>query len=229
MSTDRIYARIGRFTNISTIQGARARFNEQADAIRKNDTLSDKGKRIAIAREYTATREKLATHRAEFEEGARKERLRVERNTFGPATSDPFELIHHRDAFDRAERLETPEQAAKLYHQAQMSGDVGLARAVAYKAVQATRTLLGGEKKDLWKEVVESHQKDNPAFADRVTEIRDLEPSTESALVDNIVFGLSAPDEFKSYDAAGIAAFAAAADRAEEADGDTTDEGPGIL
>lgn len=110
--------------------------------------------------------------------GAEHEKLR--RHVFSaarvPFGALPSEAISVRDANDRAQRCRTPQEAADLLGQAEMSGDKTLAAAVAQYAEQR-----GGQpgtvpgQADAWNGVVREFLAARPQLQDTVEQLADIE------------------------------------------------------
>lgn len=161
---------------------------ERIEALRERgydgDTLT-----ALIAREHLNGRRVMdqlkAEHRAE--ELARAKTANIAIYGAEDLRGDSDDVAHRasfRDAQDRAARVDSPDQAARLLAQAERSGDEVLARAVAVRAFDRR-----------WKDVTESYSETRPEWKAAVDNVDDTRISVGMGA--NLVFGLRKPEELR--------------------------------
>jgi hypothetical protein len=80
------------------------------------------------------------------------------------------DAIAMRDAYDRSNRIDDPEEAQKLLATAEMTGDEYLAKAIAHQAYRMSQQPLGGQP---WGEVVETYAATRPDASAQLQEYAD--------------------------------------------------------
>jgi len=112
-------------------------YQGQVSAIRGDTGLSQEGKRVRLARAYITTRDAVAQIQAGEQAANATRSDTLERDLFGlSGLADAGAAISYRDAQDRAANIEDSRDALRLLKQADLSGDVHLAKAVALRALQ---------------------------------------------------------------------------------------------
>jgi hypothetical protein len=165
----------------------RREFDSQVASIRNNSGLNPAGRRQAIAKSLIAQREKARTLRSAFEVDNEGTRATLSAKLFGiPKGADASTVLIHRDAADRAAKLEGADDAAATLKRALEHGDTVLARAVAAHA--------HGKH---WPEVVQSYAEQTGQTGDLET-LTDLPSGGLSKLAVNVLFGVRTPEEVQT-------------------------------
>lgn len=120
-----------------------------SNAVRSNGLLSEEGQEAQLRGERETAAAKIRALREQEDKIVADRILTLERRVFGEASSSG-DVIAMRDAADRAEQLETDEEAVRLYQRARTSRDEGLATAVVRRAVSSgfRQTLNAFEQSD---------------------------------------------------------------------------------
>lgn len=142
-----------------------------------------------VAREYRNGAKVLAQFKAEHraQELARVKQASVAIYGADDLLGDSDPVAHrasYRDAVDRADRVDTPQQAERLLRQAERSGDELLARAVAVKAFERN-----------WADVTGAYSETRPEWAAAAENVADTRVSVGMGA--NLVFGMTKPDELR--------------------------------
>lgn len=138
---------------------------DNVDRIRANETLSDVGKRDAIARAWWEAHKKAADLEAKELSGMTRDRESLYRRLFGATgVQTGSDIISERDAADRAGRLDTAAEAKALLDAARRTGDSTLGRAVAARAY--------GEH---WLDVLEHWAEGDASIEQRVSELYEMD------------------------------------------------------
>jgi protein required for attachment to host cells len=147
-------------------QAARIQTNITVEtaAIEKDQNLSPAGRQEAVNTLKNRSKESMTALRAEETRIATEWRDSLRRSVMGTVGSDSASIISYRDAQDRASRLESSDDAAKVMDRALTSGDTTLARAVAEVA------LSNG-----YRDVYASYANANPSTANQAKDLADLE------------------------------------------------------
>ncbi|BBX69711.1 hypothetical protein [Mycolicibacterium psychrotolerans] len=127
---------------ISDFDGKRAavasvqrQLDEQLDAIRRNRSLSDAGRKAELAKVVLAARARVDKMRSDFAAERKARSHNLHKIVFGDLTDvQASAVIAHRDAQDRAAQLETADDARAMLQRANQRGDESLAGAVAETA-----------------------------------------------------------------------------------------------
>ncbi|MFE1127745.1 hypothetical protein ACFXIY_10865 [Streptomyces albidoflavus] len=127
-------------------QNVRALFKQGLQELRGNRNLHPEARRVEIARLYSSARDTLKKIRTDQTAADRDQLDKLQRQLWGYDdmraatynTADRAALDQTiRDARDRADKLVTPEAAARALHDAESAGDRVLARAIAKRAHDA--------------------------------------------------------------------------------------------
>lgn len=206
---DKALANMSRFIDVGKIHAIRSNLEQQVAQIRDDRYMSGEGKEMKLAEAFVDARIKMDALRTELEAKVIDERNRLERAAFGPGTVDPMERIAHRDAFDRANRLNDQDDAKQLLAQAKISGDDGLARAIMHRAHSRG-----------WTDAIDTWEQYQPGTVGLINEIRNL---PEDNISKTVVFKLDKPSEFRGTGDTLIARYAAKAKYATQADLESPD------
>lgn len=161
------------------------RFTEQLKAIRADKTLSADGKRLKIAREYSAARKAFDAADTAAREKAAADVDRASRDLFGTAgiPGDPATVaVSQRDALDRADALKSVESAAALMSRALATADEILARAVLRIAWERTSLATPA-----WAAVVEQYRAARPARDRQVTALVEAQNAADTSPADRMM------------------------------------------
>ncbi len=169
-----------------------ADFAAQLKQIRCDTSLSDDGKRSAIADAFTRSRDKLQRlhERAQQESGRRRREL--ERRLFGLHATSDTATLSYRDAQERVSRVKRLDEALNLLQRADRSGDEVLARAVAAHAWDRA-----------WTRVLDRYAAERPGVLDQLQELDDLERldqhrSHGARVAEDLAYRLRVPAELRS-------------------------------
>lgn len=144
----------------------KSEFSRDVERIRADSQLSDAGKEAAIARAYVTAQEALGRMQAQQEADAKRRVRALEREIFGLyGAADASESISYRDAQDRAAALpdDGEQQALRLLHQAERSGDRHLAKAIVQRALEAR-----------WAQVLNAYADEHPGSEPKLQELVDI-------------------------------------------------------
>ena len=108
----------------------------ERQSIDRDPNLSAEGKKAQLEQMKIVAKSRMDMLRAEETRLASEKRAELERKVFGTVGADPASVINYRDAQDRAEKIETSDDAEKLIKRAISSGDKTLALAVAQVAFE---------------------------------------------------------------------------------------------
>jgi methanogenic corrinoid protein MtbC1 len=128
--------------------------------IQEDPALSPTGKQEALDALATESRLTMEKLRAEEDKLALDKKASLERTVSGSVGTDSAAIINYRDAQDRADKLETHGEAARMMTRALNSGDKTLASAVAQAAVEKG-----------WNDVYQPYAKQNPVIAEAVEDL----------------------------------------------------------
>ncbi|RYE41304.1 MAG: hypothetical protein EOP24_37490 [Hyphomicrobiales bacterium] len=124
-----------KYTDQTRIESIRASHEREMRHIDRNASrLTDEGKRIEKGRVYLEHRRQMNVLREQFQADVKAAKSRIESSLYGAGSTDPAAIVAHRDAVDRASQLKTDKAAKSAWEVAQLSGDVGLQKAIAAKA-----------------------------------------------------------------------------------------------
>ena len=100
----------------------------------------------------------------------------LERKLFSTPTGRPgADPISTRDAHDRAAQLSTPLEASDLLARAELNADEALARAIARRAVEQSRTAPTKETSAAWDDVAASFLDARPSLMPVVEDLAQIE------------------------------------------------------
>jgi hypothetical protein len=119
----------------AAVASVQHQLQEQCDAIRRNRSFGDAGRKAELAKAALAARARVDKMRSDFvaERAARSHNLH--KLMFGDLTDfEASEVVAHRDAQDRAAQLDTADDAKAMLNRANQNGDDSLACAVAEAA-----------------------------------------------------------------------------------------------
>jgi hypothetical protein len=162
-------------------------FDTEVAQIRNSNGLNDSGRRQAIAKTLIAQREKARALRSSFEVDNEDTRVTLSSKLFGiPKGADPATVLIHRDAADRAAKLDGPDEATATLKRALEHGDHVLARAVASHA--------HGRR---WDPVVAAYAEQTGQSGDLET-LNDIPSGGLSKLAVNTLFLVRTPQEVQT-------------------------------
>ncbi len=125
-------------------QAVHQRYSERIAAIRKDDRLSDKAIRIALAQAWVTAADALAKLREAYQDDFDRERRQLEARVLrptlsglAPTTSDRIaQDASFRDALDRATKAENSTDLIQLLERSERVGDAIQVRAVVATAFE---------------------------------------------------------------------------------------------
>jgi hypothetical protein len=179
--------------------------------VQERRDLSAEGRKRQLARVHTQFSAEMDQVRAAANEATEQRRNEIVRGLFGnPSPGDSTSVISYRDALDRADRVKTPEEAARLLRRAQQTGDTTLARAVAAKALDAA---MGPDANGAWAGVVNTWGAEDAGRDELLTELSALNDAASPAgrFAGGLQYALARPLGLDAGD--NVAALAAAADQ----------------
>jgi hypothetical protein len=116
------------------IRGIQSRLDRTVESLRSNTSLSEKGRRVEMAKATVEARKMVDRVKAEVVTARKQTRDQLVRHLFGLAPGEG-DILAMRDAQDRAAKLETHEAASGALRQAQLAGDRSMAKAITHHAV----------------------------------------------------------------------------------------------
>jgi hypothetical protein len=161
--------------------------DDQLDAIRRNGSYSDAGRKTEMAKAVVAARAHVDKMRSDFVAEREKRSQNLHRIVFGnPSGGTASELIADRDARDRAEQIPGPEDAKAMLHRANQNGDHSLAKAVAEAALRRG-----------WLEVSQNYA-DQAGKRNALDLLIETKTGPRTTLADSMVFRVRNPEEFSA-------------------------------
>jgi hypothetical protein len=109
----------------------RARLAKEIERIQAQKNLTREGKQARLAQAVVNAQNQLAELRAAEAHDVSDRRDQIIKRLFGHTKPDDTRIISIRDAADRASRIKSAEEAAKLMNRAELNGDTVLLRALA--------------------------------------------------------------------------------------------------
>ncbi len=161
MTLDKLEAHITRNRELAATLNQK--FDDLATSIRNNPALTFEGKQGPIARAYLDTTSKVAALAADEKAVIENTYTDLNRSVFGIDNTDTTALIAFRDAQDRADRLETWQEASTLLERAALSNDHSLASAIM------ARALAEG-----WSEVITDYSTSHPEQAATIADLAQI-------------------------------------------------------
>jgi hypothetical protein len=171
----------GKKAAVASIQ---SQLNEQLDAIRRNRSYSDAGRKTEMAKAVLAARAHVDKMKSDFVAERKTRSQNLYRIVFGNFSGgEASEVIAHRDAQDRAARIPGPEDAKAMLHRANQNGDDSLARAVAEAAFRRG-----------WLEVSQDYA-DQAGKRSALDLLMETNSGPRTTLADSVVFRVRNPEE----------------------------------
>lgn len=127
-------------------------YNRRVEEIRKDDTLSDKGRNKALQAAYDEATMRVDGAKMSASASTHDRSQELRRTLFGlsPLASDAA-VVAHRDAQDRVAGIKRPEDLGDLMDRAEASGDQSLLRAGFAEAYRRSKDPMTG---DAWDGIV---------------------------------------------------------------------------
>jgi hypothetical protein len=141
----------------------------QRKSIEADTRLSPEGKKEQVLAMAADARAAMAKLRAEEDKLVTDKLASLERTVMGSVGSLPSDVISYRDAQDRAERIESSDEASRLMARALRSGDKTLASAIAHKALDSG-----------YREAYNAFAAENPANAEAAKDLAALRKHLDS-------------------------------------------------
>ncbi len=161
---------------IEQADAIRQRHDDDNNKVRSRTELTPDAQRALIAKNYLAAKSQMTDLQQSAGTNTVAAKAKAGREAFGVQgiSGDPASVsISYRDAQDRADSLNDPNDAAKLLARAERSGDEPLARAVAARALEMYDSSFGGGS-PAWASVVDDFTATRPRAATAVQTILDL-------------------------------------------------------
>jgi hypothetical protein len=136
-------------------------YSNQTKEVKANTTLSEEGKKLQLDAAYDSarTRARALLDKENSIVDAKITELETAIDSKSGNTSS--DVIAFRDAQDRAERLDSSDDADKMLERAIRTGDRSLAHAIFRRALEAN-----------WSSTVQIFEKENPNLTDVVKDLR---------------------------------------------------------
>jgi hypothetical protein len=138
--------------------------------VRSDETLSPAGKSEAILSLYREAKSRLDGMREREPRVIQQRIAELERTLFGGASFSDTATISRRDAGDRADRVESDDDAVTMYRRARTDDDSALTRALLRRGIGAG-----------WRALLNAHVAAEPLDGDRITELVELRELAEDA------------------------------------------------
>jgi len=154
----------------------RQQHEDRNNAIRARTELTADAQRALIAKNYLAAKDRMGTLQQTAGDETAATMSSAGRTAFGTSDipGDPASVsISYRDAQDRADSLNDPNDAARLLARAEQSGDEPLARAVAAKSFEMHSARIGAGN-SAWASVVDDYTATRPRAATAVQTLAEL-------------------------------------------------------
>ena len=179
-----------------------ATYQGQVSAIRADTSLSQEGRRVSLARVYISYRDAVAQIQAGEQAANATRSDTLERDLFGlNGLTDASTAISYRDAQDRAASIEDSRDALRLLKQADLSGDVHLAKAVALRALQ-----------EGWVDAISTYAASHPDVEGKLQELLSLHPTGDQGIAQGFGAAMSyyveVPTELAALSESSIAGLA---------------------
>lgn len=146
-------------------------YSQQARNIDRDPNLSPEGKTAAKAEVNTAARESLRTLSRKETEAINMKVRDLEKQLDSKMGSTATDMIAFRDAQDRAEKFDNPDDAKRVLERAIRSEDTSLAHAIFRRAIDAN-----------WRDVIATFGSEYPDKKDIVGELAYLKDAQKSTL-----------------------------------------------
>ena len=147
----------------------------KAERIRNRSELTNAAKIGMLAKAHSNAKAAMAELQKSVASDTLAERTRLQRQAFGSEglKGDPSTLIVSvSDAQDRAERLNSPQEAAALLERAEVNQDEPLARAVAaHSFAKFIGAMPSAHDRHEWADVVDGYTANRPAVGSSVVEL----------------------------------------------------------
>jgi hypothetical protein len=160
-------------------ENLRGNVDARRNEISQDRTLSDEGKQQALAEVTSNAKPKLKELRAREDKLIADKINELESRIDSKTGNTATDVIAFRDAQDRAERLEDPDEAERLIARAMRTGDTSLAHAVFRKAMDAG-----------WPSVTRTFTSANPELTDVVRDLGQLTKFREQTFNRTIAYGI---------------------------------------
>jgi hypothetical protein len=164
--------------------------------------LSGEGKKRQLSKVAHEASESLRKLQRQANEATEQRRARIMRELFGnPASNDSTSVVSYRDALDRAERVKSADEAARLLERARTIGDAALARAVAAKALdRAIADPTGAGER--WAAIANTWGAEDPERDALLTELGQLHSSTgpSARITESMEFSAPRPSGLSAVD-----------------------------
>ena len=179
----------------SQAQAIQNALRDSVTATRDNRELTDDAKHRRLVAAYDSAKEQMDRLEQRWS-GFSSDRLdRLRREVFGTVPSNGMDAINVRDARDRANRIDTEQEALEELEFATENGDDALARAVLHVAFRRWRESPFGD----WSDVLNAYAEKRPSEVARLDELIGLEKqSVRAGMMQTLVFSVAVPPEIQN-------------------------------
>ena len=170
------------------------------DALRSRKDLSDDGRRRQIAKLKVETSDAMRKLTQENTAATERSKRRLLDRVFGNAAVPASQIVAHRDALDRAAKIQTAKEAADALELATFTGDHQLARAIAMRAYDRAQgpSVVSRE----WANIVNAWaENEAPSIQEALTELSQSTQTHTERLLQQMQFSVSEPAELKGKNA----------------------------
>jgi hypothetical protein len=194
----------------------RKQYAARLEALRNRKDLSDEGRQRHIAKLKVETSDAMRQLTKDDNEATEQRKRRLLDRVFGNAAVPSSQVVAHRDALDRAAKIQTAKEAADALELARFTGDHQLARAVAMRAYDRAQgpSVVSRE----WATVIDRWAEDEaPSVHEALTELSQGAQTHTERMLQRMQFSVSTPRELEGKNAEQLAMHADA-DDSESAD-----------
>ena len=158
---------------------AQAHHNRSVKAVNSDSRLSDEGRREELAQWNASTKLTLQGLRAKEEQIVKNAIIDREKQIDAKMGNTASDLIAFRDAQDRAERIETVNEAQRIMERALRTDDTSLAHAIFRRSIEQG-----------WKSPIEPFTKAKPDLAGVVKELAVLSTFRDSTFARTVAYSI---------------------------------------
>ncbi len=169
MSVDALETQVKGFREEAKQVGSR--FGQEAKAIDQNANLSDEGKKAAKAEVNSAARDSLRALSQKESDAINMKVRDLEKAIDSKMGNTATDIIAFRDAQDRAEKFDSPDEATRVLERAIRSEDTVLAHAIFRRAIDSD-----------WRKVIDMFGNEYPDKKDIVNDLSYLKEAQRNTM-----------------------------------------------
>lgn len=169
---------------VDSAHAIRTQFETDVERARNDGTLSTTGRAQKIAVAWQTAKAGMDGLRINFEGFSALTAQDIKKQVFGAQSVTGADAVSMRDAYDRANQVQSAAEAATLLHQADVTGDDHLARALASRAFDGASSGSVFAGADDWGQVLNSYTTTRPEVAAKLQELTDAQQSGVKASLD---------------------------------------------